>query len=132
MVSYTRGRGARKLSDAEIIAAYASGEDSNSIAARANCDATAVLYLVRKSGGTVRPRGTRPRLKVLPLTDGEICNLYREEGLSGPVIADRCGVSAAMIYKILKLNNEPCRLPASTAKATAAAARARAKRKASR
>jgi hypothetical protein len=128
MVSYVRGRGARTLSEPEIIALYLSGEDSATVGAKANCDATTVLYLVKRAGHPVRPRGPRPRLKVLPLTDAEILESYRE-GLSGPTIADRCGVSAATIYKILKDGGCPCRPPASTAKATAAATRARTRTK---
>jgi hypothetical protein len=125
MVSYVRGRGARTFSDAEIVAAYEAGEDSASIGARANCDAATVLYLVRRSGGTVRPRGTRPRVKVLPLTDAEIVQIYCHEGLSGTVIADRCGVTPATIYSLLHRHGVVMRPAAHVAKATAAAARAR-------
>lgn len=131
MVSYVRGRGARNLSDPEIIALYLSGADSTTVGAQASCSAETVLYLVKRAGHPVRPRGTRPRLKVLPLTDAEIVQSYRE-GLSAPVIADRCACSAATIYNILRLNNEPRRPPASTAKATAAATRARAHARAKR
>lgn len=128
MVSYVRGRNTRTMTDEAIVEAYAAGEDSTSVGHRAGCDANTVLYLVRRSGGTVRPRGTRPRLKVLPLTDAEVVQSYRE-GLSAPVIADRCGVSAATIYTILEKSGCPRRPAASTATAAAAVSRAKRKRK---
>lgn len=99
MVSYVRGR-TRALSDAEIIAAYVGGEDSNTVAARAHCDAGTVLYLVRRAGHPIRPRGTRPS-KSLTLSDDEIVSLYRA-GLSGTVIADRAATTSGTIYNRLR------------------------------
>lgn len=101
MVSYVRGRGARTLSDAEIVAQYLAGEDSMTVGARANCAAETVLYLVRRSGGTVRGPGPHRPRTVLPLGDEVIVSLYRD-GLSGPVIADRCGTTPSTIYKVLQ------------------------------
>lgn len=127
MVSYIRGRGLRTLSDREIVSLYLSGEDSMSIGARANCASETVLYLVRRAGGTVRPRGPHKRVKVLPLDDDMIVKLYRD-GLSGPVIADRCGTTPATIYAILRSHHVPRRSPGNVSAAMAAAAKARARK----
>lgn len=101
MVSYIRGRGLRKLSDAEIVSRYLAGDSSTDIGLDANCLPDTVLCLVRRSGGTVRRPGQRRPRKALPLDDEQICKLYRE-GLSAPTIADRCGVTAAPIYAVLR------------------------------
>lgn len=126
MANYIRGR-TRTLSDAEIVRAYNGGEDSNAIANRANCDASTVLYLVRRAGYPVRPRGPLPRKK-LALSDAEIVRLYRD-GLSGPVIADRAKTTAGTIYALLRRNGVQPRAPQQVATAAAAAARAARKRK---
>jgi hypothetical protein len=125
MVSYVRGRTARTLNDAQIIAAYLAGEDSHTLGARANCSGETVLYLVRRAGHQPRPRGARKQTKVLPLTDLEIAQLYTVEGLSGPVIAERCQTTAATIYSRLRANNVPRRPAGEVSKAMSIAARAR-------
>lgn len=129
MVSYVRGRGARTLTDSEIIAQYLAGDDAATIGARANCPGETVLYLVRRAGHQPRPRGPRQRAKELPLTDAEITRLYMVDGLSGPAIADRCGATPATVYKILEANAVPRRPPGDVSKATAAAAKAARRRK---
>jgi DNA-binding CsgD family transcriptional regulator len=123
MVSYIRGR-SRTLSDREIIAAYEAGEDTTSIGARANCPPDTVLYLVRRSGGTTRPRGPRST-KTLTMDDAEIIRLYTVDGLSGPAIADRAGTTPATVYARLRKAGVPRRPPGDVSKATAAASRAR-------
>jgi hypothetical protein len=125
MVSYVRGRTARTLNDAQIIAAYLAGEDSHTLGARANCSGETVLYLVRRAGHQPRPRGTRKRTKALALEDAEIIRLYTVEGLSGPVIAERCQTTAATIYSRLRANNVPRRPAGEVSKAMSIAARAR-------
>src|SRR3954462_10889946 len=124
MVSYVRGRTARTMSDAEIVALYLSGLDSATVGARASCYSTTVLDLVRKAGGTVRGRGGRLSSEPLPLTDAAICELYRS-GMAGPAIADKVGCAASTIYGILRRHNVKTRPSASTRSATAASALAR-------
>lgn len=126
MVSYIRGR-LRTLSDAVIIARYLAGETTDAIGLAANCPTDTVLYLVRRAGHKPRPRGPRST-KTLLITDDEICKLYRD-GLSGPVIADRAGTTAATIYGLLRKNGVQLRAPGDTKKATAAASRGRHLRK---
>jgi DNA-directed RNA polymerase specialized sigma24 family protein len=123
MVSYIRGR-SRTLSDAVIVSRYLAGEDSTAIGADANCTADTVLYLVRRSGGTTRPRGPRST-KTLTMDDAEIIRLYTVDGLSGPTIADRAGTTPATVYARLRKAGVPRRPPGDVSKATAAAARAR-------
>lgn len=108
MISYVRGRKARTLSDAEIVAAYVGGEDSSSVAERASCDAGTVLYLVKRAGHPTRPRPAHGSYKKLALPDAEICRLYRG-GLSGIAIADRAQTSASTIYGVLRRNGVPTR-----------------------
>lgn len=122
MVSYVRGRTARTMSDAEIVELYLSGLDSSTVGARASCDSTTVLDLVRKAGGTVRGRGGR--LGPLPLTDAAICQMYRD-GMAGPMIADKAACASSTIYQILRKAGVRCRPSASTRSATAASALAR-------
>lgn len=124
MVSYIRGRTQRTLPDEEIVALYAGGLDSDTIAARANCNATTVLDLVRRAGETVRRPGGRPRPDSHRLSDAEICERYRK-GQNGPDIADAAGCATSSIYNILKRNGIPRRDAANAARANAAASRAR-------
>jgi DNA-binding CsgD family transcriptional regulator len=115
MVSYVRGRKARTLSDAEIVAAYVGGEDSSSVADRASCDAGTVLYLVKRAGHPTRSRPAPRLYKKLALSDAEICRLYRG-GLSGPAIADRARTSPSTIYGILRRNDVAIRPAADPAR----------------
>lgn len=90
------------LSDAEIVRLYAELGDSDQVGYLAGCSGTTVLNRVRASGQPVLRPGhsrTKTRLK-LPLTDPEICQLYRD-GLSGPTIATMAGCSVSHIYLIL-------------------------------
>jgi len=124
MVSYVRGKtGGPKLSDDQIAAAYAEGEDSVSIALRANVDSTTVLKIARAAGVPIRPRG-RGKRKTLGLTDADICRLY-EAGVSGPVIADRAGTTTNTVYNILRRGGIPLRTSGAVSSAMAAASRAR-------
>lgn len=127
MVSYIRGRGLRTISDAAIVSRYMAGDSSTDIGLDAGCTADTVLYLVRRAGHQPRPRGSRST-KVLGLTDEQICRLYRD-GLSGPVIADRAGTTAATIYARLRAHNIPRRPPGDVSKAMSAASKARRPRK---
>jgi DNA-binding CsgD family transcriptional regulator len=127
MVSYVRGRAARTLSDAQIVERYIAGKSSADISLAANCTCDTVLYLVRRAGHPIRPRGARPR-KILPLTDVDIIRLYTVDGLSGPTIADRAGVTAATIYGILKRAGVARRSSGEVSKAMHDAAKARARK----
>jgi hypothetical protein len=120
MVSYIRGRGLRTLSDAEIVSRYLAGDSSTDIGLAANCLSDTVLYLVRRAGHQPRPRGGHGRHKVLPLDDEQICKLYRD-GISGPLIAERCGTTPATIYAVLRRHDVPRRPAGDTRKAMAAA-----------
>jgi uncharacterized protein (DUF433 family) len=121
MVSYIRGR-RRRLSDEEIVALYVGGLDSGTIAIQAGCDATTVLDLVRKAGGTVRPTGGRARIDRHRITDAEICRRYRD-GQSGPMIADAAACNASSVYNILRRYNVPLRDSRQVTRAANAAAR---------
>jgi len=100
MPSYVRGRAARSLTDAEIIAAYVRGEDGDTIGMRAGCSGTTVREIVRNAGEVVRGRGARPRKKLL-LTDEEIARRYRS-GQTGATIGDAAGCDAGTVYKIVR------------------------------
>jgi DNA-binding CsgD family transcriptional regulator len=128
MISYVRGRKARTLSDAEIVAAYVGGEDSSSVAERASCDAGTVLYLVKRAGQPTRPRPAPRPYKKLALSDAEICRLYRD-GLSGIAIGDRAGTSASTIYGVLRRNDVPTRSAADPTRMKAIASAAVKKRR---
>lgn len=128
MISYVRGRKARTLSDAEIVAAYVGGEDSSSVAERAGCDAGTVLYLVKRAGQPTRPRPAPRCHKKLALSDAEICRLYAD-GLSGPVIADRARTTASTIYGVLRRNGVQSRPAADVARMSAIASAAVKKRR---
>jgi DNA-binding CsgD family transcriptional regulator len=105
----------RTMNNDEIVAMYETGVDSLTIAIRAGCCDTTVLDIVRQAGGTIRPRGRKPR-KVLALSDDEVLRLYRS-GLSGVVIADRAGCTPNTIYTILRNSGAPVRASFSAAKA---------------
>lgn len=123
MVSFVRGRTAgRTLSDAEIVRLYVAGEDSTTVAFKANCDSTTVLNLVRQAGETVRRSGGRRTTNKLKLTEAEICRRYFA-GESGPTLADAAGTSPSTIYGVLKRGGVQRR--AATVSATAAATFAR-------
>jgi len=127
MPTYIRGRAVRTLSDEAIVRRYGAGESSTDVAIAAHCTAEVVLYLVRRAGHPVRPRGAGAR-KPLPLTDAEIVKLYTVEGLSGPTLADRCQTTTATIYARLRRAGVTLRAPGDVLKGKAAAAQARAKR----
>lgn len=123
MATYVRGRGIRRLSDAEIAELYRSGLDSDSIAARAQCSGTTVLAIARAAGVEIRKPGNSVYRK-LNLSTDEIVARYKD-GQSGPVIADAAGTTANTIYKLLHRAGVQRRPPGSSAEAAAAAARAR-------
>jgi hypothetical protein len=100
------------MTDAEIVKMYQQLWDSDTVAAAANISATSVLRIAREAGVTIPPRGRAG--KVLRHWDGrqgaagaprmtveEVVAGYRS-GLSGPVLAARCGVTAATIYALLR------------------------------
>jgi hypothetical protein len=123
MVSYISGRTRRTLSDAEIVALYVGGLDSETIGARANCNATAVLDIVRAAGETVRPRGGRPRGDLHAITDADICQRYAQ-GWSGPRIAQAANCNVSSVYNILRRCGVPLRKAADAIAAEAARTRA--------
>jgi hypothetical protein len=99
--SYRRGRlTSRLVSDAEIVALYASGLDADTIGYRAGCCGTTVLAIVRASGGTVRSPGAG-RDKPLKLSAEVIVRRYLA-GESGPMIADAAGCVASTVYRVLR------------------------------
>jgi transposase len=101
VVSYRRGIiKCRLLPDAEIIALYIGGMDSDSVSYRAGCCAKIVLDLVRKAGHTVRPPG-RGSGRPLKLSSEEIVRRYRS-GESGVSIAVAAGCVASTIYGVLR------------------------------
>jgi DNA invertase Pin-like site-specific DNA recombinase len=102
MPSYVRGRAriGRHLPDAEIVALYAAGTDAYTIGILAGCCDQTVRDVVRAGGGTVRPRGGKPR-RDLALPDAEIARLYRS-GLSGVEVARLAGCSSGTLYNTLR------------------------------
>lgn len=127
MVSYIHGRGRRTLSDREIVSRYMAGDSSTDIGFDAGCNSDTVLYLVRRAGHQPRPRGGHAQRKALPLGDEQICKLYRD-GISGPLLAERCGTTPATIYSLLRRHGVQLRAPGETKKAMSIAARARARK----
>jgi DNA-binding CsgD family transcriptional regulator len=123
MPSYVRGRGGRKLSDAEIIRLYVSGRDADAIGFDAGCSSTTVLNLVRAAGETVRPSGGRRR-SVLAISRDQIVQMYRD-GQSGPQIAAVAGCTPSTVYHTLRAAGVPLRDSASAGRL---AERLRAKR----
>jgi hypothetical protein len=91
---------ARRLTDAEIIALYASGLDSLTVGIQAGCDANTVLNIVRAAGGTVRPSGGRKPLAKSLIPIEEAARLY-DSGLSVHEVADRAGIDHATMRQRL-------------------------------
>lgn len=91
----------RKLSDAEIVAAYVGGRDSDTVSYMAGCSGTTVIALVRAAGGTVRSPGGVRRTAELDISNEEIIRRYLA-GESGCAIATAAGTYPATIYRILR------------------------------
>lgn len=127
MASYTRGR-ARTLSDEEVVALYVGGLDSDTVAAKANCSAGAVLDAVRRAGQAVRPPGTQPGRRKRTLDEAAICRRYAE-GASGPDIAAEVGCVLSTVYAVLRRHGVTRRSAAESTNKVSLAAAAKRRRK---
>lgn len=117
MVSYVRTQ--RLLSDAEIVALYLGGLDSDTIGARAGCHSTTVLNLVRAAGHKPRKPGGVRKADAFLIPDAEICRRY-QQGQSGPELADAAGCSTGSIYNVLRRNGVEPREVRETSRTTLA------------
>jgi hypothetical protein len=126
VATYVRGRGVRRISDAEIAELYAAGIDSDSIAARARCSGTTVLAIARAAGVEIRKPGKGVQ-RQRNLSDEQIISRYKA-GQSGPVIADAAGCTNNTVYKVLRAYNVPIRPSGATPQSVAAATKARRER----
>jgi hypothetical protein len=126
VVSYRHGvPKVRLLPDAQIVAMYLSGVDSDTVGHRAGCSAKLVLQIVRAAGGTVRRPGLGAGRR-LALSAAEIVQRY-QKGESGVRLADAAGCCPASIYNILRRHGVRVRdrNPAAAAAKAAAARRRR-------
>jgi len=104
------GRGQR-LSNERIVELYAELKDAELVGYKAGVSGTTVLNRVRVAGGEIFPPGhsRNRRRRPLPLSAAEVVKLYRDDGLSGPQIAERCGCDASHIYRTLQEAGVPRR-----------------------
>jgi hypothetical protein len=113
--SYTRRR--RTLTDEEVAEHYSKSRCSETTGMAAGCCAATVIAISRRLGVEIQPRGRAGRALYAfnpvhghsKLTMEQVCDLYSKEGLSGPEIARRAGISHAAVYACLRKFNIPMR-----------------------
>lgn len=86
---------------------YEAGYSLRQIAGRYQTSCSTIRHHLLRAGVPSRSPG-RPR-SLFPDQETKIVQLYTEERLSGPRIAERYGVSSATIYRVLKKHHIPRR-----------------------
>jgi hypothetical protein len=102
----------RTMSDEEVIQAYLEGGlDGTTVGQMAGISSATVLNILKRAGHKPRPRGTRRGFrKKLKVDDQTIAQRYLA-GESGPILAERLGVSQKTIYDVLEDLGVPRRHP---------------------
>jgi hypothetical protein len=88
----------RLLTDDEVCARYAAGENSIDLGIIAQCSNTTIISIIRSYGGAVRPRGAGQGARLL--SDQIIVKRY-VSGEGSTALARAAGCKTATVYKIL-------------------------------